>query len=215
MILQYKVISLVDNDSPIDGNGYREMFLSLKQSIMQLERMIRLHDDKSRRAHEKCENFIKKRNSAERRKPLSQRECAELLYAQKMRFFKEKENYLRKVGITATTPKLPQDTKNVERTIQRWDQYLLSDGEKGTKPPKGYSRERTSEEFDRWAETLEFMAYAKWKKKQVKIKQKNDGYDQDAIHSPEEDDDEYEEGQKERANEDMVDRFARTERYSQ
>ena len=61
----------------------------------------------------------------------------------------------------------------VERTIQRWDQYLSTNGEKGTKPPKGYSRERSRKEFDDWAETLEQIAYEKWERKQPIIRRKN------------------------------------------
>lgn len=130
-----------------------------------------INRDKNSRDFEKIEKKVSKRNIAEKRKPLTQEECADTLFKQKQVFYQKRENYLRRVGITSTVLQLP-NPKSVERTIQRWDQYLATDGEKGTKPPKGYSREHSLLEFDRWAEVLESLAYEKWEKKQPRIRRK-------------------------------------------
>lgn len=171
-----------------------------------------LNSEKNSRELEMIEDKVNKRNRADKRKPLTQEECATILYKQKINYFKKKENYLRHVGMTATKPKLPKDEKTVERTIQRWDQYLSSDGEKGTKPPKGYSRERSRKEFEDWAETLELISYEKWEKEQPIIRRKNKSDGLVATHSPEKEDEENleeeEDDQETRGQGNLVDRVA-------
>lgn len=172
-----------------------------------------INREKNSKELEKIEDKVNKRNRADKRKPLTQEECADILYKYKVKYFKKKEDYLRLVGITATKPKLPKDEKTVERTIQRWDQYLSSEGEKGSKPPKGYSRERSRKEFDDWAETLEQISYEKWEKEQPMIRRKK--YKQDGLvstHSPEKEDEENleeeEDNQETRGQGNLVDRVA-------
>lgn len=186
MILKYEVTSLAEKDIPKKEmalfNELRKFSERLGETNNQIDdikkgqeeimRKIDVHDDKTSRAHARQEDKITKRNSAEKRKQLTQEDCASCLYRQKVVYFKKKEDYLRKVGITATIPKLPKDEKMVERTIQRWDQYIASNGEKGTEPPPGYSRERSEMEFERWAETLESIVFEKWKKRQPRLYQK-------------------------------------------
>ena len=151
----------------------------LLQGQEETQRKIIVQGDQSSHRLEKVEEKVDKRNRADKRKPLTQEECADLLYKQKVIFCKKKEDYISKVGITSTRVKCPKDETMVLRTIQRWDQYLATDGEKGTKPPKGYSREKSTREFDDWAEVLEQIAYEKWERKQpiIRKRQKNtDGF---------------------------------------
>ena len=171
-----------------------------------------INREKNSKELEKIEDKVNKRNRADKRKPLTQEECADILYKYKVKYFKKKEDYLRLVGITATKPKLPKDEKMVERTIQRWDQYLSSEGEKGSKPPKGYSRERSRKEFDDWAETLEQIAYEKWEKEQPIIRHKNKRDGLVSTLSPEKEDEENieeeEDDQETRRQGNLVDRVA-------
>lgn len=174
---------------------------SQRQSVVQSDRSIR--------KLEKIEDKVDKKNRADKRKPLTQEECAELLYQKKVKYCKKKENYLMRVGITATVQPPPKNAESVKRTIQRWDQYLLSNGEKGTKPAKGYSREANKLEFESWAETLELIKYERWEKRQTPI---GNIYRQTATDTPEDEEylEEDEEDQESRAEEDMVDRLTRT-----
>ena len=139
-----------------------------------IQREIIIQSDKTTRQHTTLLDKINKRNQSEKRKTLTQEECAEMLFKQKQIYYQKRMLYLHRVGRSgAVVPKLPKGEKIVERTIQRWDQYLSTNGEKGTKPPKGYSRERTEAEFVRWAEVFEQIAYEKWEKKQPAIMRKN------------------------------------------
>ena len=182
----------------------------LLQGQEETQRKIIVQGDQSSRRLEKVEEKVDKRNRADKRKPLTQEECANLLYKQKVIFCKKKEDYISKVGITSTRVKCPEDETMVLRTIQRWDQYLATDGEKGTKPPKGYSREKSIKEFDLWAEVFEQIAYEKWEKKQPIIRRKNkqtDGivmpYSTEDEENLEDEDDDFET----RGQQNLADRF--------
>ena len=182
-----------------------------KQDNIQIELINQGH--KSSHMLEKVEEKVDKRNRADKRKSLTQEECAILLYKQKVLFCKKREDYTLKVGISSTRVKCPKDETMVLRTIQRWDQYLATNGEKGTKPPKGYSRKISAKEFDLWAEVFEQIEYEKWKRKQPMIRRKK--YKQDGLvstHSPEKEDEENleeeEDDQETRGQGNLVDRVA-------
>lgn len=103
--------------------------------------------------------------------------------------------------------KPPKESTMVRRTIQRWDQYLATDGEKGSKPPKGYSREKSTKEFEEWAEEVEMQKYLRWEKKQPSILSRKK-----AIEEDEENIEEKEEDFKTRSKQsldDYVNRFSR------
>lgn len=205
-------IKIIDKKGDDHFNVLNKKTEQLQKGQEETQRKIVVQGDKSNREFEKIEDKVEKRNRADKRKPLTQEECADILYKYKVKYFKKKEDYLRLVGITATKPKLPKDEKMVERTIQRWDQYLSSEGEKGSKPPKGYSRERSRKEFDDWAETLEQIAYEKWEKEQPIIRHKNKRDGLVSTLSPEKEDEENieeeEDDQETRRQGNLVDRVA-------
>lgn len=207
LILESQLKSIEENTKQTVKNTQASIELGNKIITNQT-----INRDRNSKELEKIEDKVNKRNRADKRKPLTQEECADILYKQKVKYFKKKENYLRLVGITATKPKLPKDEKMVERTIQRWDQYLSSEGEKGSKPPKGYSRERSRKEFDDWAEALEQIAYEKWEKEQPIIRRKNKRDGLVSTLSPEMEDEENieeeEDDQETRGQGNLVDRVA-------
>jgi len=226
VILKYKVISLTEEDP----QKKEEVIISLLNRLLAyarkndkqfgvfqkgqdvILRRFDVHDDKSSRENKRIMDKIDKKNRVERRKPLTQEECADLLFKQKVIYCKARENYLRKVGITATKVTLPKNELIVLRTIQRWDQYLATNGEKGSTPPNGYSRERSTKEFEGWAEDVERQKYLKWEKKQPQIMRKNymsDGQGDKHFPEFEEDREEEEDDFETRGREDMVEKFNR------
>lgn len=226
LILKYKVIFLTEKDpqkkrkalnSDFTKIAAMERFLNeqisdLKKGQDDIKRKIDIYDDKSSRENKRIMDKIDKRNRVERRKTLTQEECADKLFKQKIIYCKNREDYLRKVGIAITKVNIPKNETMVLRTIQRWDQYLATNGEKGTKPPKGYSREKSQIEFEDWAEDVERQKYLRWEKKQPLILRKNNtSVSQRDAHSPEveEDREEEEDDFETRSQEDMVERLKR------
>ena len=205
-------IDSIDENTQQTNSKFDTMGKKVEQIVEgqeDIKRKIVVQGDKSDRKLNKIEDRVNKRNTADKRKPLTQKECAVLLYKQKLTYLQKKENYIRQVGISAMVVHYPKNEKSVERTIQRWDQYLASEGKKGITPPKGYSRERSREEFDRWAEVLEELAYENWKRKQPIIPKRNTNgiapthHDEDEENIEEEIDD-----QETRGQVDLVDRVA-------
>ena len=197
-IIDSKLNFIIESLSGVNnktGNIQKEQEDNQRQSAVQCDRLIR--------KLEKIEDKVDKKNRADKRKPLTQEECADILFKKKVFYCKKKENYLKRVGITANVQPPPKNAESVKRTIQRWDQYLLSDGEKGTKPAKGYSRVVSKLEFESWAETLELIKYERWEKKQPSIRNIY-GH---AVTDSQEDEEYLEEDQESRAEEDMVERY--------
>ena len=75
-----------------------------------------------------------KEKAAARRPSLSQEEAARIILRVKRKDETDK------------------NVKSMMRTIQNWERFLRTEGNKGTKPPRGYSRDYTVDRFKFWAE---------------------------------------------------------------
>ncbi len=94
---------------------------------------------------------------------LSQMQCAEYIMFAKDYYRTQKENDLTGCIHAVKIAKLPS-LDSVRRTIQRWDQYKNPGShKKGTRPPDGYSRFLSPDDFQNWALRREKDKYLKWK----------------------------------------------------
>lgn len=217
MSIQYDVNTIFENNPQKIEELFKKNLKLVSDDFLDLKRLLELikktqeknqrqsaiQSDRSIRKLSKIENKVDKRNKADKRKSLTQEECAVILFKQKGIYFMKRQNYLHRVGITKTKAKFPKNDTMVLRTIQRWDQYLATNGEKGSKPPKGYSREKSQMEFEIWAEDLEKQKYLRWENRQplIMLKKKKPDETEEALE--EEDDIET------RGREDMVEMLKR------
>lgn len=103
------------------------------------------------------------KNNKENYKPLQQIECAVIMYKHVKKYAAERMDFLKKNDhIKYMIPKnsfLPT-IKSLERKFQRWE--ATSAGNNGPKPPPHYSRNKTVDEFDDWAQLYEQRRYLAW-----------------------------------------------------
>ena len=190
---------------------FKKQMDDIKKEQENTQRKIDVQGDRSSRENKSLKDDISKRNKADKRKPLTQEDCAVILFRQKGIYLMKRQRYLERIGITKTKVKSPKNDTTVLRTIQRWDQYLATDGEKGIKPPKYYSREKSQKEFEIWAEDVEREKYQRWEMKQPMIMRKNMSDGQVDTHFPEfeEDREEEEDVFETRGQEDLVEGLKR------
>lgn len=133
-------------------------------TLADIQRTQMLSDNTLKLKSERIIETVEKKNKADKRKKLTQKVCANVIYKARMYYNNERERYLKENGITKYTKEfLLADENSIKREIQRWDSFLKSDGAKGVPPPERYTRMVSKAEFEMFAESLEWNKYEEWK----------------------------------------------------
>lgn len=117
-------------------------------------------------ASERFEEFVKlkrNKNNKENYKPLQQIECATIMYKHVKKYAAVRIDYLNNneyIKYKIPKNKFLPTIKSLERKFQRWE--ATSAGNNGPKPPPHYSRYKTIDEFDDWAQLYEQRRYLAW-----------------------------------------------------
>lgn len=211
IMLKHKVISLAENDPQKIVEVMRQFIKPLAESSQNTEKALLHHVDREMRHYENIQKQISNYQRKTRRNQITQEECAEILYTCKARYLAKREAFCRRNQIIVLpgafkVPKL----ECIVRRVQRWDRAIKTNSETLRYPPKGYSREMNSLEFESWVMRLEKEKYDIWEayqKAHFKQKRVNDGL----IPAQESEDEENQEDEymEEDRNEDLVDGLQR------